>query len=157
MKKTFPVIAAIAFVFLFACNSNKPKTEAGTDQPAAAETDVSKIDPNRGIGKFTKVEVSPTLDQAMADKGKAISETKCLSCHKLTDEKLVGPGWKGVTARRTPEWIMNFSTNPEEMLNKDPEAQAMLEICLIRMPNQNVTEEDARSLFEFMRANDGVK
>jgi hypothetical protein len=73
------------------------------------------------------------------------------------DLKLVGPGWKGVTARHTPEWIMNFATNPDAMLAKDPKAQAMLEICLVRMPNQNLTDEDARNIYEFMRKNDGVK
>jgi hypothetical protein len=35
--------------------------------------------------------------------------------------------------------------------------QAQLEICLVRMPNQNLSDADARSLYEFMRKNDGVK
>jgi hypothetical protein len=75
----------------------------------------------------------------------------------VTDEKLVGPGWAGVTSRHAPEWIMNFITNTDAMINKDPKAQAQLEICLVRMPNQNLTDEDARNLLEFMRKNDGVK
>lgn len=114
-------------------------------------------DPNRGTGKFTKVEVGATLDAAMAANGEKVFGVKCTSCHKLTEEKLVGPGWKGVTSRHTAEWIMNFTTNTDEMLNKDPKAQAQLEICLVRMPNQNLSDEDARALYEFMRKNDGVK
>jgi hypothetical protein len=43
------------------------------------------------------------------------------------------------------------------MLNKDPKAQALLEICLVRMPNQNLTDNDARQLLEYMRKNDGIK
>jgi cytochrome c551/c552 len=93
----------------------------------------------------------------MAEKGNKVYAVKCSGCHKLTDEKLVGPGWKGVTTRRTADWIMNFITNTDEMLAKDPEAQAQLEICLVRMPNQNVSDEDARALYEFQRKNDGVK
>jgi cytochrome c551/c552 len=93
----------------------------------------------------------------MADAGKGVYDMKCGSCHRLTDEKLVGPGWKGVTSRRKPEWIMNFATNPEEMLSKDAAAMAMLEECLVKMPNQNLSDEDARSVLEYMRANDGVK
>lgn len=31
-----------------------------------------------------------------------IQSVKCSSCHKLTDERLVGPGWKGVTNRQKP-------------------------------------------------------
>lgn len=53
--------------------------------------------------------------------------------------------------------IMNFITNTDEMLNKDPEAQAQLEICLVRMPNQSLSDDEARNLLEFMRKNDGVK
>ena len=88
---------------------------------------------------------------------KKIYDSKCLSCHKLTDEKLVGPGWKEVTKRRTPVWIMNMIINVEMMLDEDPDAQLMLEQCLVRMPNQNITEEEGRHLIEFMRHNDGEK
>ena len=31
----------------------------------------------------------------------------------------------------------------------------MLEECLVRMPNQNLSEADARATLEFMRKNDG--
>ena len=30
------------------------------------------------------------------------------------------------------------------MINQDPELQAQLELCLVRMPNQSLTEDDAR-------------
>ncbi len=49
---------------------------------------------------------------------------------------------------------MNFVTNTDEMIEKDPAAQKMLEECLVRMPNQNLSEQDARSVLEFMRKND---
>lgn len=98
-----------------------------------------------------------SLDKGMAEQGKGIYELKCQSCHKLTNEKLVGPGWKDVSIRRKPIWIMNMITNVEMMLEKDPEAQKLLELCMVRMPNQNLTKEDARHVLEFMRQNDGVK
>ena len=75
---------------------------------------------------------------------------KCAACHKLSDTRLVGPGFKGVTDRRKPEWIMNMITNVEIMLDEDPEAQKLLEECLTRMPNQNVSVGDARDILEFM-------
>ncbi len=103
------------------------------------------------------MDVGASLDQAKAYAGSKVYSVKCSACHKLTDEKLVGPGWKGVTTRHTAEWIMNFATNPDVMIDKDPKVQAMLELCLVRMPNQNLTDEDARNIYEFMRKNDGVK
>ena len=52
---------------------------------------------------------------------------------------------------------MNMITNVDMMLEKDEEAQKLLELCLIRMPNQNITQEEARKVLEFMRSNDGEK
>jgi len=52
---------------------------------------------------------------------------------------------------------MNMITNVDMMLEKDPEAQKLLEQCLVRMPNQNINQDDARKILEFMRQNDGVK
>jgi mono/diheme cytochrome c family protein len=103
------------------------------------------------------ITLTTPLEKAMVDTGKAIYGMKCQSCHRLTEEKLVGPGWKGVTQKRQPVWIMNMITNVEMMLETDAEAQKLLELCMVRMPNQNITKEDARKLLEFMRSNDGVK
>jgi cytochrome c551/c552 len=97
------------------------------------------------------------VDPGMAAGGNKVYDLKCVACHKLTTEKLVGPGWKGVTSRRKAEWVMNFVTNTEEMLVKDPSAEAMLQQCLVRMPNQSLTDEDARNVYEFMRSNDAAK
>ena len=158
MKKLL-VIGIITFV-IASCGSNnvddKKASAPISDQKGTSGANPS-YDPNRGAGQFTKVDVSATLDVTKADEGTKVYTMKCSACHKLTDEKLVGPGWKGVTSRHTAEWIMNFATNPDVMIDKDPKAQAMLEICLVRMPNQNLTGDDARNIYEFMRKNDGVK
>ncbi|MBS1928557.1 MAG: cytochrome c [Chitinophagaceae bacterium] len=132
---------------------------AGTKTETKTASGNPSYDPDRGQGKFNNdnVKVGETLDAAMASSGDKIYAVKCGSCHKLSDEKLVGPGWKDVTKRHTAAWIMNFITNTDEMLDKDPKAQAQLEICLVRMPNQNLSDQEARDLYEFMRKNDGVK
>ncbi|MEO6520129.1 MAG: c-type cytochrome [Mucilaginibacter sp.] len=154
------VIAVITTLFIYSCGpgngsdgSSSEATTAATPDKAAAPAAGNP----KGTGKFTDVKLTHPLDQAMIGQGKAIFDVKCGSCHKLTDEKLVGPGWKGVTDRRQPEWIMNFVTNTDEMIDKDPEAQAMLEKCMVRMPNQHLSDDDARHILEFMRNNDGKK
>jgi cytochrome c551/c552 len=145
---------------LISCGGNtssEKKENPSSTEPQTAASGNPSYDPNRGEGKFTKVDVSATLDASKATSGEKVFSVKCSSCHKTTDEKLVGPGWKGVTSRHKAEWIMNFVTNTDEMLDKDPKAQAQLEICLVRMPNQNLSDDDARNVYEFMRKNDGVK
>lgn len=159
MKKLLIISGVIALIY--ACSGNTEKKE-GADKPNAVndlfkEDSTTKANDAKGIGKFTNVEVSPSLDKTMADAGQKIYDLKCSACHKLTNEKLVGPGWEGVTSRRKPEWIMNFSTNTDEMITNDPAAQAMLEECMVRMPNQSLSDDDARHVYEFMRKNDGVK
>lgn len=101
-----------------------------------------------------EVQLTNPLNEQWVAEGKNIYEVKCSSCHKLTEERLVGPGWKGLTKRRSPEWIINMATNVDMMLEKDPEAQRLLEECLVRMPNQNLTREEARKVLEFQRKND---
>ena len=160
MKKllALPTIALL----LFACSS-APKNENKEAAPEGSTlsdimNDTTKYAADeKGIGKFTDVKVDPKLDEKMAALGAGVYDVKCASCHKLNEERIVGPGWKGVSTRRKAEWVMNFVTNTDEMLTKDPEAQAMLEICLVRMPNQSLSDEDARNVYEFMRKNDGVK
>ncbi|TRX52213.1 cytochrome c [Fulvivirga sp. M361] len=108
----------------------------------------------KGIGEVKNVTLTDPLEENMIKSGKAIYEMKCSACHKLTDQRVVGPGWAGVTNKRRPEWIMNMITNVDVMLDQDPEAQKLLEECLTRMPNQGVAIGDARDLLEFMRQND---
>ncbi len=161
MKKSSIYLLLSAMIyFLIACGgntTNQDQAQSTANPESAATSGNPSYDPNRGTGKFTSVEVAQTLDVTKATNGEKTFDVKCSACHKLTDEKLVGPGWKGVTSRHHPEWIMNFITNTDEMLNKDPKAQAQLEICLVRMPNQSLSDDEARNLYEFMRKNDGVK
>ena len=158
MKKL--IILSLVVVFIASCgNQNGTVTKADNTTTAADnKSDANPAyDPHRGEGKFTKVELSASLDAGKATSGTKVFEVKCGGCHKLTNEKLVGPGWAGVTTRHAPEWIMNFITNTDAMIDKDPKVQAQLELCLVRMPNQNLSDDDARNLLEFMRKNDGVK
>ncbi len=149
------IVSTVAFVISCGGNSGTNNTP-----PAVAENkveDVSSYDPHRGEGKFTKVVMPATLNPVKAEAGNKVYGVKCSSCHKTTDERLVGPGWKGVTTRNSAEWIMNFITNTDVMIDKDPKVQAQLEICLVRMPNQSLSDDDARNLYEYMRKIDGVK
>lgn len=167
MKKV--IIFIFMGITLYACNGssnkNSQRNKETTSQDEGENTekiqtpggDPPAYDPNRGSGKFAHVDLGSGLNVSMATNGEKVYTAKCSACHKTTDEKLVGPGWKGVTSRYRPEWIMNFMTNTDEMLNKDPKAQKQLEICLVRMPNQMLTDDEARHLLEFMRKNDGVK
>ena len=166
MKNLKLFLIGLATITIISCGGDK-KIESSTESKSAEASSASAesestssgdYDPKRGLGKYdeSNVDVSK-FDATMAAEGKKIAEVKCTSCHKPTEEKLVGPGWKGVTTRQTPHWIMNFITNPDPMINVDPELQKQLEICLVRMPNQGLNETEARQVVEYMREIDGAK
>ena len=166
MKNLKLFLIGLATITIISCGGDK-KIESSTESNSAEASSASAeststssgdYDPKRGLGKYdeSNVDVSK-FDATMAAEGKKIAEVKCTSCHKPTEEKLVGPGWKGVTTRQTAYWIMNFITNPDPMINVDPELQKQLEICLVRMPNQGLNETEARQVLEYMREIDGAK
>jgi len=141
------------------CSSN---SSAQASEDATVSNDASTEQANTPAASSNMltandVFVTASVNNDWVKAGKSIYELKCQACHKLTDEKLVGPGWKDVTKTRKPEWIMNMILNTDEMINNDPEAQKLLETHLVRMPNQNLSKDEARQVLEFMRSNDGVK
>lgn len=154
MKKRL-ILCLIPLGLLTACGGGDDAAENAGAMPAESMVeDDAPADP-KGIGEIKHVDLNSPLNEDMVTKGSAIYDMKCAACHKLTDMRVVGPGWKGVTDRRTPEWIMNMTLNVDVMLEKDPEAQALLKECLVRMPNQNLSQEDSRNVLEFMLKNDG--
>jgi len=153
-KNLVPALVVASMTFLYACGGSG--SQSSTD--SASTSSVADIDPaaksdSKGVGRFTSVQLGP-IDPAMADKGQAIFTLKCYACHRVTDQKIVGPGLLGVTKRRTPEWIMNQITNPAEMEQKDPVGKALLAKHLTQMTFQNVTDDETRQILEYLRKND---
>ncbi|MCG3166247.1 MAG: hypothetical protein POELPBGB_02025 [Bacteroidia bacterium] len=145
-------ILATGIALMAGCSGNETNNTSG----AAPESMINKpaADNGEGIGKFSGITLA-AFDATLAASGKSVFETKCSACHKITDQKVVGPGLKGVTQRRKPAWILNMITNPEEMTKKDPQAMKLLEEHLTQMTFQNVTDDEAKAILEYMREIDG--
>lgn len=155
-KKPIIIIAVLAIGVFAACGGGNEEKKSGEPIPSSyGEPEKTTPEANpKGIGEVKEVTLTDPLNGEMINKGKSIYEMKCSSCHKLTDQRVVGPGWAGITNRRRPEWIMNMITNVNVMLDQDPTAQKLLEECLTRMPNQGLSIGDARDVLEYMRQND---
>ena len=158
MKITIAIALIAVFALFSACGGgstpapdfNKPVTSNETEK--TTEPTTANADPmtSKGIGPIKSLELSDEIDQTLVDKGIEVYKANCTACHKF-DKRVVGPALAGITTRRTPEWIMNMMLNPEEMVEKDPLAKALLEEYLSPMANQNLTEEEARAILELFR------
>lgn len=147
MKRTImsASLVTLACIGLLACSSEKNKTPASSEAAVTADSPLA----NKGIGPIKSVELA-ALNIQKAAEGEQIFQEKCSACHKL-EEKYVGPSIKGVTERRSPEWILNMILNPQEMTQKDPVARELLGIHYTQMTFQNVSEEDAMKILEYFR------
>ena len=161
MKIKFIAISLLLSSFAVSCGENE-KSEHKTDgthsktehkkeekKEHKEEAKANSSDDGKGVGPITSVELG-AIDEALVEKGKEIYKTNCTACHKI-GKRAVGPALKGVTERRSPEWIMNMILNPDEMVEKDPTAKALLEEYLAPTANQSLSEEDARAVLEFFR------
>jgi mono/diheme cytochrome c family protein len=153
VRKPAFIAMAAAGLFFTSCGGNETNQTSSSEQPSETTT-APPVDEGLGIGPVKHVDIPATIDPALAAKGKTIFEAKCTACHNTDDQKKVGPGQKGVTQRRKPEWIMNMILNPGEMTQNDPTAKELLATYIAPMANQNLTEEEARAVLEFFRQND---
>jgi cytochrome c2 len=153
MKKALIFISISFFVFTCGSDSSSESTDSTSETKTTNAKKELGTDP-KGIGEVKNVVLNSPLDEEMIAAGKNTYELKCAACHKLSDQRVVGPGWAGITERRQPEWIMNMTLNVDVMLEEDEEARKLLKECLVRMPNQNLSVGDARDVLEFMYSND---
>lgn len=120
---------------------------AGGAPPAA---ELTPFQQEHGIGPVTEVVTLGAFDHELAEDGKELFDTKCSACHKL-GERYVGPALGEVLTRRTPTYVLNMILNPEEMYQKHPVAKQLLAEYLSYMPNQALTQDQARAVVEYLR------
>lgn len=146
--KTPLIAAAIGAALIFGVSA----CGRGDEQAAAKSSAETPMADERGVGPVRKVTLGP-LDEALAARGEVLFSGTCAACHKV-DQRYVGPAMSGITARRSPEWIMNMIVNPVEMTQKDPVAKALLAEYMTQM-SVSASEEDARAILEYFRKLDG--
>ena len=127
---------------------NRKKTES---KAAEAQEGVPVDLDNKGVGPIKSVKFDDAINEELAAKGEQTFNTICIACHAV-EKRMIGPAMAGVYERRSPEWVMNMILNPDKMLKEDPIAKALLkEYNNAIMLNQNLSEEDARAVAEYLR------
>lgn len=159
MKKVLTLLALGAFIV--GCGEKKEEKKDGgfemnrTKTETKTETVTTEGVPvdldNKGVGPITSVTWNDEIDTELAAKGEEKYNAICTACH-MAEQRMIGPALKGVYDRRSPEWVMNMILNPDGMLKDDPIAKALLkEHNNAIMLNQNLSEEEARAVAEYLR------
>jgi mono/diheme cytochrome c family protein len=119
--------------------------------PEASEPGLTAFQEEHGIGPFTReVTLDAPVDEALARTGEEIFQMNCEACHMMED-RFVGPPLGDVLERRSPTFVLNMIMNPEQMAREHPEGQRMLQEYPLIMPYQNITEDQALALLEYLR------
>lgn len=144
---------SVLLVTLVACGGERAPGDGGPTPPAGGAPPAADLTPfqlENGIGPVTEAVTLGAFDHELAETGKELFETKCSACHKL-GERYVGPALGEVLQRRTPAYVLNMILNPQEMYEKHPVAKQLLAEYLSYMPNQALTQEQARAVVEYLR------
>ena len=113
----------------------------GTSAPAS-ETSPLDLGPRAGDAP-----VSP----ALAAQGEPLFKAKgCTACHAY-GKRLTGPDLKGVTRRRTHQWMEQQILHPEIMTKTDPISRKLMAEYNLQMANQGLTPEEAKSVIEYFK------
>jgi mono/diheme cytochrome c family protein len=142
-----------ALVLLAGCGGEGSKASTDSAPAGAPPADAGGLTPfevAHGIGPIKEEIAAGPVDEALAERGEKIFEEKCSACHKL-DERYVGPALGDVTERRSPTYVMNMILNPEGMYTRHPEAKKLLAEFLTQMPNQGLSQDEARAVVEHLR------
>jgi len=149
MKYSLPISLLLALFLLPGCTSESTDKAEQTTTQASDASGLSQSQLEKGIGPITNVNLE-AINSELASEGETIFNTKCVACHRF-DQRYVGPPLNDILSKRTPEFIMNMMLNPQEMVEKHPDVKEMLATYMTPMPNQNLTEQDARAVLEYIR------
>jgi mono/diheme cytochrome c family protein len=162
MKNKFLWLCSLGILALLAaCNNDTQTADDVTVHqssksviPPPADNTGSDYDAQKGVGAFTNVTVSAVPDEKKAATGKLLFESVCSSCHRLTEDAIGGPGLKNVTKNFKPEWILNVITNTTKMMQVDPRLKSKAEFYQVQMPQLGLSDEQALSVYEYLRKAD---
>ena len=151
MKYLAQIIAAALLALTISACGGEETSNQRSNQASEAEQGLTDFEMEHGIGPVTeRVQVDDELDREMIEIGRNIYEMKCEMCHNMQG-RMVGPPLGDVMNNRSPEFVMNMILNPGGMVRNHPEGEKMLQDYMTVMPFQNVKEDEARAIVEFLR------
>ena len=124
--------------------------------PESVVTNIRSMDPKwrNEVHEIAKQDQLAELKEVKDTPGEGLFIKACAACHTVGKGDRVGPDLNGVAARRGRDWLSKFITRPDKMFaQNDPIALALAEkFPGTRMPNLQITENDATDLIAYLEA-----
>jgi len=139
MKKIYFIL--FSALVLFSCGEPNNQNDVAN---------LSEFEMEHGIGPVTERIELGELNPELAQDGRRIFNQKCLSCHH-SGRNQIGPPYEMFLANRSPEFVMNFTMNPDEMTRKHPVGIELKKQYMVQMPDQNISVDEARAIVEYLR------
>jgi mono/diheme cytochrome c family protein len=146
MKRT-PAIVVLAVVLALSGCSGKKSSTPDDRGAVTASTSASKLDTGPRAAEAE-------IGEEMVEQGEQLFKDKgCSACHTF-GRRLTGPDLAGVSQRRTARWIESQILHPEVMTKEDPISRQLFAEFALQMPNQGLTEAQAKAIVEYFKHQD---
>jgi cytochrome c len=153
MRHPLTVALALAVTLVAGCGGGGGDAggSASNTPPAPAAKAATTLPPDLDAGPRA---AATDADEAQAEAGESLFQSKgCSACHAF-GSRATGPDLAGVSTRRTARWIESQILHPEVMVKEDPIARGLFAQFALQMPNQKLTEAEARSIVEYFKHRD---
>lgn len=88
-------------------------------------------------------------------KGQENFQKYCAVCHSISEEKILGPGLKGVTERRDQDWLIKFIRNSTEVIKSGDEYAVKLfeEYNKVQMTSfENLSDDEIVEILDYIKS-----
>jgi mono/diheme cytochrome c family protein len=143
MKQVTFVLIVLALTAV-GCGNKSGNTPASSSGGAAGTATTSKYDSGPRAGE-------EPIDEALVKQGEGLFQTKgCSACHGF-GRRISCPDLLPVPMERTSQWMEHQILHPEIMTKEDPIAHQLFAQYSLQMPNQQLTEPEAKAVIEFIK------
>jgi mono/diheme cytochrome c family protein len=152
------ILTSLSLCILLAsgCGGQKSDTETAAPSPSSAPTPSAGATTVAAVSRFDSGPraADEPVDAVKVEQGEKLFQTKgCSACHAF-GKKVTCPDLAGVSHRRTASWMENQILHPEVMVKEDPISHDLFAKFSLQMPNQKLTEDEARAVIEFFKHKD---
>jgi cytochrome c551/c552 len=127
---------------------------AATATPPASAASAGAMPDQSPLDKGPRAAELGAPNAAAAEQGEKLFTSKgCSACHAF-GRRLTCPDLAGVTHRRTAQWMQGQILHPEVMTKSDPISHALFAQFALQMPNQHLTEDEAKAVIEYFKTHD---